>query len=61
MKTCRNCAKPESALREGGLCYRCWYQLEYGHPMPEANRIGSGAAQLSLSNDWPIPKLPDSS
>ena len=48
---CRNCNNPKGSLRPGGLCYRCWYSFEYGHPMPEGNRVGSGAAQESLKGD----------
>jgi len=46
---CRNCDNPRGSLRPGGLCYRCWYWFEYGVVMPEGNRVGSGAAQMSLS------------
>jgi len=69
MHPCRNCQKPWAALREGGLCYRCWHWFEYGTVFDEGNRIGSGAAQQSLTDadpdaaehmthraeDWPKP------
>jgi len=58
MHPCRNCSKPWAALREGGLCYRCWHWFEYGTVFDEGNRIGSGAAQKSLAgDDWPIQEI----
>jgi len=45
---CRNCEAPCSTMREGGLCFACWYFFEYGHHPDLGHRIGSGAAQESL-------------